>query len=223
MLTLGHSPLVSMMILRDDSFCQTHTSQRSFCTESLPIMRLHFLFMIAALDRSWSHWHPGLSLLSIPSLIWRCLHWGIAHSLMMILWDDSLYRTFTFQRLSCAESLSTSTWCIHTGAYPPCWFWHWDSTSCFDCCFRWIIESLTPWVQSSRRTWSDLDIHLSLLHTHPSYIGHYYTCTHLIRALHLLNPHISSSYMTLSLSLVIRGGCRLVLSFLVEFSHAFGH
>ena len=26
--------------------------------------------MIAAFDGSWSHWHPGLSLLSIPSLIW---------------------------------------------------------------------------------------------------------------------------------------------------------
>ncbi|RVW35004.1 hypothetical protein CK203_092529 [Vitis vinifera] len=27
----------------------------------------------------------------------------------------------------------------------------------YDCCFRWIIESLTLWVQSSRRTWSDLE------------------------------------------------------------------
>ena len=32
--------------------------------------RLHLLFMIAAFDGSWSHWHHGLSLLSIPSLIW---------------------------------------------------------------------------------------------------------------------------------------------------------
>ena len=39
---------------------------------TLPILtlRLHFLFMIAALDGLYSHWHPGLSLLSIPSLIW---------------------------------------------------------------------------------------------------------------------------------------------------------
>ena len=63
-------------------------------------------------------------------LIQRCLHWGIAHSSMMILRDDSLYQTLTFQRLSCIESLSILGWCIHTGAYPPCWFWHWDSTSC---------------------------------------------------------------------------------------------
>ena len=70
-----------------------------------------------------------------------------------------------------------------------------------DCGSRWIIESLAPWVRSSWRTWSDLDTHFHLLHTHTSYIWHHYTCIHLIRALHLLSPHISSSYMTLSSSL----------------------
>ena len=57
--------------------------------------------------------------------------------LMMILRDDSLYQTLTFQRLSCTESVSISRWCIHTGAYPPCWFWHWDSTSCL-----WLLLSM---------------------------------------------------------------------------------
>ena len=93
----------------------------------------------------------------------------------------------------------------------------------YDCCFRWIIESLTPRAQSSYHTWSDLATHSPLIHPHISYIGHCYTCTHLIRVLHLLSSHISSSYMTLFISFVIRGGCILVLSFLVEFSHAFGH
>ena len=71
----------------------------------------------------------------------------------------------------------------------------------YDCCFRWIIESLTPWVQSSQHTWSNLGTHFPLLHTHTSYIGPCYSCTHLIRALHLLSPHISSSCRTLSSSL----------------------
>ena len=68
----------------------------------------------------------------------------------------------------------------------------------YDRCSRWIIESLAPWVRSSWRTWSDLDTHFPLLHTYTSYIGLGYTCTHLIGASHLLSPHISPSYMTLS-------------------------
>ena len=70
-----------------------------------------------------------------------------------------------------------------------------------DCCFWWIIGSLTPWVQPSQHTWSDLDTHFPLLHTHTSYIWHHYACIHLIKAFHLLSPHISSSYMTFSSSL----------------------
>ena len=31
------------------------------------------------------------------------------------------------------------------------------------CCFWWIIESLTPWVQSSQHTWFNLDTHFPLL------------------------------------------------------------
>ena len=39
-LTLGHGPLVLVMILWDDSLCWILTFQRSFCIESLPILRL---------------------------------------------------------------------------------------------------------------------------------------------------------------------------------------
>ena len=67
--------------------------------------------------------------------------------------------------------------------------------------FLWIIKLLTPWVQSFQHTWFDLDTHFPLLYTHTSYIWHHYTYIHLVRALHLLSPHISSSYMTLSSSL----------------------
>ena len=48
----------------------------------------------------------------------------------------------------------------------------------YDCCFWWIIELLTPWVQFSQHTWFDLDTHFPLLHTHTSYIWHHYTYMH---------------------------------------------
>lgn len=35
----------------------------------------------------------------------------------------------------------------------------------YDCYFRWIIELLTHWVQSSQHTWFDSNIHLPLLQT----------------------------------------------------------
>ena len=155
-------------------------------------------------------------------LIWGCLHWGIAYSSVMILWDDSLCQTHTSQSLSCTEGLPfwDDTFILrhsHLANFdietPPL---------VYDCCFWWIIELLAPWVQSSWRAWSDLGTHFPLLHTHTSYIGHRYTCTHLIRAVHLLSPHISSSYMTLSLSLD-QGKIWASLGFLVELSHSFGH
>ena len=70
-------------------------------------------------------------------LIWRCLHWDIAHSLMMIMWDASLCQTHTSQSSSCTKGLSISRWCVHTGAYPLCWCWRWDSTSCL-----WLLLSM---------------------------------------------------------------------------------
>ena len=118
--------------------------------------------------------------------------------LMMILRDDSLYQMLTFQRLSCTESLSISRWCIHTGAYPPCWFWHWDSTSCL-----WLLLSMDHRVVgtlgsvfSAYLVWFGYSLSfVTHLYIH---VGLCYTCTHLIRALHLLSPHVSPSYMTLS-------------------------
>ena len=135
-------------------------------------------------------------------LIWRCLHWGIAHSSWWWFYEMTVYTRHLLSRDHSALR-----------AYP---FWDYAFTlghshladfdietpfRVYDCCFRWIIELLTSWVQSSRRTWSDLGTHFPLLHTYTSYIGLCYTCTHLIRALHLLSPHISPSYMTLSFSL----------------------
>ena len=65
-------------------------------------------------------------------------------ALMMILWDDSLCQTHISQSLSCTEGLPILRWCIHTGAYPPCWFWHWDSTSCL-----WLLLSMDYRVNST--------------------------------------------------------------------------
>ena len=99
---------------------------------------------------------------------------------MMILRDDSLYQTLTFQRLSCTESLSILRWCIHTGAYPPCWFWHWDSTSCLWLLFSMdhrVIDTLGS-VFSAYLVWFGHSLifvtHPSILHwtslyLHPSY------------------------------------------------------
>ena len=95
--------------------------------------------------------------------------------------------------------------------------------SVYDCYFWWIIELLTPWVQSSQHTWFDLDTHFPLLHTiHPTFGT-------IIPASILSEPHIFWAHIfhhltcSYPFSFVIRGGYRPVSGFLVEFSHAFGH
>ena len=230
MLTLGHSPLVLVMISWDDSLYQTLTFQRSFCIESLLILRWcihtgaypfrsmmvfrhscsleeirfilhwsmrydwviclmwsqeHSLLIIVDIFFRWldqdtdtyesmqrslvisgfalywgitlslavdlrdisSHWDMLFIwgrldiLFTLPRWLWwadvhfdqmmydwlysshwcliqRCLHRGIAHSSMMILWDDSLGQTHTSQGLSCTEDLPILRWCIHTGGIP---------------------------------------------------------------------------------------------------------
>ena len=100
--------------------------------------------------------------------------------LMMIMWDASLCQTHTSQSLSCTEGLSISRWRIHTGAYPPCWFWHRDSTFCL-----WLLLSMEHRVIdtlgsvfSAYLVWFGYSpifvthpsiLHWTLLYLHPSY------------------------------------------------------
>ena len=130
-----------------------------------------------------SNWHSSMFLLvwrSEPSLSLLSLTFRVAFSV-------SVFKAVIISQLDVHSHLADFD--IET---PPPFY---------DCCFWWIIELLTPWVQSSQHTWFDLDTHFPLLHTHTSYIWHHYTCIHLVRASHLLSPHISSPYMTLSHSL----------------------
>ena len=86
MLTLGHSPLIDDDFVRWQFMPDTYFpefilhwgltyfemmhSYWGIPTLLILTLRFYLLFMIAVFDGSWSHWYPGLSLLSIPSLIW---------------------------------------------------------------------------------------------------------------------------------------------------------
>ena len=101
MLTLGHSPLM-MMILWDDSLCQTHTSQSLSCTEGLSISR--WRIHIGVYPPSW-FWHRDstfclwLLLLmdhgvidTMGSVFSAYLVW-FGHSLIFVIHPSILYWT----------------------------------------------------------------------------------------------------------------------------------
>ena len=86
------------------------------------------------------------------------LHWGIS-----IFWRDIIL----ILDVGASDELYGDHWII--SCCPHCILGHSHLIGCFDIetwlsvcdyCFRWIMELLTLWVQSSRHTWmiSDIDI-----------------------------------------------------------------
>ena len=93
-------------------------------------------------------------------LIWRCLHWGITYSSMMILWYGNLCRHILPRVYLALRAYSFWDDAFILGQSHLVDFDIETPLPVYDYCFWWIIESLTPWVQSLQHTWSDLVIHL---------------------------------------------------------------
>ena len=64
-------------------------------------------------------------------LIWRCLHWDIAHSSRWWFREMTVYARHILPRVYLALR-TYPFWddAFILGAYLLCWFWHWDSIPC---------------------------------------------------------------------------------------------
>ena len=156
-------------------------------------------------------------------LFWRRLHWGIARSSWWWSCEMTVYVRHILPRVYLALR-TCPFWddAFILGAYLPCWFWHWDSTSCL-----WSLLSMdySHWhpgfnlLDVLGPTW--VPTFLCYTSIHP-------TLDSVIPALILSEPYIFWAHIFHHLTwpyplVLIRGRYGLVLSFLVEFSRTFGH